>query len=91
MVCTTNVFANRGPRAGGDARPYNPIGTGAKYAAERIRIVTNDMIRGGYRYTCVFRRPTEGASGTPPLTEWFLTFPDRLHPRSSIRPRYEKD
>ena len=28
------------------------------YAAERIRIVTNDMIRGGYRYTCVFRRPT---------------------------------
>ena len=23
---------------------------------------------------------TRGASGTPPLTGWFLTFPDCLHP-----------
>ena len=55
--CTTHVFANRHARAGGDARPYNSSGTGAKYAAERIRIVTNDMIRGGYRYTYVSRHP----------------------------------
>ena len=34
---------------------------------------------------------TRGASGTPPLTGWFLTFPDRSHPLGSIRPRYEKD
>ena len=38
------------------------------YAAERIRIVTHDMMRGGNRYTHVSHRPTEGASGTPPPT-----------------------
>ena len=48
------------------------------YAAERI--VTHDMLRGGYRYTYVSRHPARGASRTPPLTGWFLTFPDRLHP-----------
>ena len=57
------------------------------YAAERIRIVTHDMMRGGYRYTYVSRHPARGASGTPPLTGWFLTFPDRSHPLGSIRPR----
>ena len=50
------------------------------YAAERIRIVTHDMMRGGQYNTYVFRCPTEGSSRTPPLTGWFLTFPDRLHP-----------
>ena len=63
MVCTTHVFADRGTRAGGDARPYNPIGTGAKYAAERIRIVTHDMMRGGYRYTYVILRPAQWRTG----------------------------
>ena len=44
MVDITHVFANRGPRAGGDARPYNTIGTGAKYMRTNERIVTHDML-----------------------------------------------
>ena len=45
MVDITHVFANRHARAGGDARPYNSSGTGAKFAAERI--VTHDMMARG--------------------------------------------
>ena len=44
MVCTANVFADRRPRAGGDARPYNTIGTGAKCMRTNERIVTHDML-----------------------------------------------
>ena len=64
MVCTTHVFANRGPRAGGDARPYNSSGTGAEFAAERI--VTNDMMRGWLslylRYPPSYGRGVEDAA-----------------------------
>ena len=50
------------------------------YAAGRIRIVTYDMLRGGQDNTNVSHRPTEGASGTPLLTRWFLTFPTAFTP-----------
>ena len=59
-------------RKGGRGRPPLQLGwDGCEiYAAERIRIVTNDMMRGGYRYTYVIRRPTEGSSRTPTPYGW---------------------
>ena len=74
MVCTTNVFANRHARAGGDARPYNTIGTGAECMCtnERIRIVTYDMMRG--RVSLYIRFPSSGPRGVGDAAPYGVVF-----------------
>ena len=63
------------PRKGGRGRP--PLQRGRDgceaYTTERIRIVTNDILRGGQYNTYVFLRPTEGSSGTPTPTGGCVT------------------
>ena len=70
MGCLYNPRFRKPPPKGGRGRPpLQPDWDGCEiYAAERIRIVTSDMLRGGYRYTYVFLRPTEGSSRTPTPT-----------------------
>ena len=56
------------PRKGGRGRPPLQLDWDGCEIIAAERIVTHDMLRGGYRYTYVSRRPTEGASRTPPPT-----------------------
>ena len=55
------------------------VGDAAPYGWVRVRRVSNQ--------TAPSQAAARGASGTPPLTGWFLTFPDCIHPPGSIRPR----
>ena len=81
MVDTTQVFADSGPRAGGDARPYNSSGTGAKYAAERI--VTHDMLA---RWVSLYMRfPSSHGRGVGDADPygWVVNPPFSNHPSPS--------
>ena len=81
MVGTTYVFANRHARAGGDARPYNSIGTGAEFAAERI--VTHDMM--ARRVSLYIRYPPSHGRGVEDAAPygWAVDPPFSSHPAPS--------
>ena len=68
MVCTTHVFANRGPRAGGDARPYNVVGTVAKHIPPSVYVssptIYCEVVNKIHTFSSVLRK---GRRGRRPL------------------------